>query len=168
MLMKPEPLAKAIGEAKKALPGSKTVLLSPQGRTFNKDVARELSSESALLLVCGRYEGVDQRFIDLEVDVEVSIGDYILTGGEIPAMVILDGVARLLPGVVGRKESLKSESFEDGLLDWPQYTRPTTFRGAEIPPVLKSGNHREIKKWREKMSLEITKKRRPDLFDKRT
>jgi len=111
---------------------------------------------------------VDQRLIELSVDMEISIGDYVLTGGEIPAMVLMDGIIRLMPGIVGKEESLQQESFENWLLDWPQYTRPSSYRGLEVPQVLQSGNHGDIQKWRKEKSFEITKKRRPDLFDKRT
>jgi tRNA (guanine37-N1)-methyltransferase len=119
-----------------------------------------------LILICGRYEGVDERIKDLAVDMEISIGDFILTGGEIPAMVLIDGVIRLLEGVVGKEESLKNESFENDLLDFPQYTRPDLYKGLKVPDVLLSGNHSKIKKWREEKSIEITAKKRPDLFDK--
>ena len=144
----------------------KTILLAPDGEKLQQTYFKRLSKLENLILICGRYEGVDHRFIELSIDMEISIGDYVLTGGEIPAMVLLDGIVRLLPGVVGKEQSLQSESFEDGLLDWPQYTRPPSFRGLDVPPVLQSGNHGDIKKWRKERSFEITKKRRPDLFDK--
>ncbi len=120
-----------------------------------------------LILICGRYEGVDERVKENIVDTEVSIGDYILTGGEVPAMVIIDGVIRLLDGVVGKSESLEFESFENNLLDFPQYTRPEDYKGQKIPEILLSGNHKEIKEWRRRKSEEITKIKRPDLFDKK-
>jgi len=128
MVMKPEPLAKAIREAKKTSPDSKTVLLSPQGRTFNKDAARELASENGLVLICGRYEGVDERICETLVDDEISVGDYVLTGGELAAMVIIDGVARLLPGVLGGSGAAGDDSHARGLLEGPHYTRPFEFR----------------------------------------
>lgn len=142
------------------------ILLSPKGEKLEQSGLKGLASYRNLILVCGRYEGVDQRIIDMAVDLEISIGDYILTGGELPAMVLIDGIVRLLPGVVGSEESLESESFENRLLDFPQYTRPPVFRNCPVPDVLLSGNHREILEWRRQRSLDITKKRRPDLFDK--
>ncbi len=145
----------------------KTILLTPGGERLQQACFRKLSVLENLILICGRYEGVDQRLIELSVDMEVSIGDYVLTGGEIPAMVLMDGIIRLMPGVVGKEESLQQESFENGLLDWPQYTRPSSYRGLEVPQVLQSGNHGDIQKWRKEKSFEITKKRRPDLFDKK-
>lgn len=146
----------------------KTILLTPGGERLQQACFKKLSVLENLVFICGRYEGVDQRIIELSVDMEISIGDYVLTGGEIPAMVLMDGIIRLMPGVVGKEESLYSESFENGLLDWPQYTRPSSYKGIEVPPVLKSGNHGDIQKWRKEKSFEITKKRRPDLVDKRT
>lgn len=144
----------------------KTILLTPSGDKLKQDTLKYLSSMENLILICGRYEGVDERIKDLVVDMEISIGDFILTGGEIPAMVIIDGVIRLLEGVVGKEESLKNESFENDLLDYPQYTRPDLYKGLKVPDVLISGNHSKIKKWREEKSVEITMKKRPDLFDK--
>lgn len=144
----------------------KTILLTPSGDKLKQNTLKYLSSMENLILICGRYEGVDERIKDLAVDMEISIGDFILTGGEIPAMVIIDGVIRLLEGVVGKEESLKNESFENDLLDYPQYTRPDLYKGLKVPDVLLSGNHSKIKKWREEKSVEITMKKRPDLFDK--
>ncbi|MGZ5501759.1 MAG: tRNA (guanosine(37)-N1)-methyltransferase TrmD [Nitrososphaeraceae archaeon] len=144
----------------------KTILLTPSGDKLKQDTLKYLSSMENLILICGRYEGVDERIKDLAVDMEISIGDFILTGGEIPAMVLIDGVIRLLEGVVGKEESLKNESFENDLLDYPQYTRPDLYKGLKVPDVLISGNHSKIKKWREEKSVEITMKKRPDLFDK--
>lgn len=145
----------------------KVILLTPGGERLHQDCFKKLSVLENLVLICGRYEGVDQRLIELSVDMEISIGDYVLTGGEIPAMVMIDGIIRLMPGVVGKEESLRQESFENGLLDWPQYTRPSSYRGLEVPGVLQNGNHGDIQKWRKEKSFDITKKRRPDLFDKR-
>ena len=144
----------------------KTILLAPRGEKMNQNKLKYLVNLENIILICGRYEGVDQRVIDSLIDFEISIGDYVLTGGEIPAMVIIDGVIRLLPGVVGKEESLKSESFEDNLLDYPQYTRPPVFKGMAVPKILLSGNHKDIQKWRKEKSLEITRIRRPDLIDK--
>jgi tRNA (guanine37-N1)-methyltransferase len=144
----------------------KTILLTPSGNKLKQNTLKYLSTMENLILICGRYEGVDERIKDLAVDMEISIGDFILTGGEIPAMVIIDGVIRLLEGVVGKEESLKNESFENDLLDYPQYTRPEIYKGLKVPDVLISGNHNKIKKWREEKSIEITAKKRPDLFDK--
>lgn len=142
---------------------AKTVLLSPQGAVFTQKKAKDLLSCSHLILVCGHYEGVDERFIDLCVDEEISMGDYILMGGELPAMVLTETVARLLPGVVGSPESIYSESLENGLLKYPQYTRPPVYEGLEVPPILRSGNHEEIRRWRQEQSELRTQKKRPDL-----
>jgi tRNA (guanine37-N1)-methyltransferase len=144
----------------------KTILLSPQGEKLTQKKLKSMSKLENIILICGRYEGVDERIKDQVIDFELSIGDYILTGGEIPAMVIIDGVIRLIEGVVGKEESLKSESFENNLLDFPQYTRPPIYKGLHVPEVLTSGNHKEIEKWRKEKSIEITRERRPDLFDK--
>jgi len=142
---------------------SRVILLTPQGKTFKQDRAQKLSKENHLILICGHYEGVDERVRDI-VDEEISIGDYILTGGEIPAMVVVDSVVRLIPGVVGNEESIKDESFSDGLLEYPQYTRPAEYEDKKVPEVLLSGDHEEIRKWREEKSQEKTKKRRADLI----
>ena len=144
----------------------KVILLSPKGIKLNQKILKYFSTLENLIIICGRYEGVDERVNDLVTDMEISIGDYVLTGGEIPAMVIIDGVVRLLSGVLGKKESLISESFEKDLLEFPQYTRPFDYKGLKVPEILLKGNHKEIEKWRKKKSLEITKKNRPDLFDK--
>jgi tRNA (guanine37-N1)-methyltransferase len=165
MVMKPEPLVRALEAVQqKEGPKARVVLLSPQGRLFNQEVARELSRLPRLILVCGKYEGVDDRVRILAVDEEISIGDYILTGGELAAMVILEATARLLPGVLGDEESSREESFSQGLLEYPQYTRPREFRGCLVPEVLLSGNHREIAAWRRRKSLEQTFEKRPDLL----
>ena len=139
------------------------MLLSPQGRTWSQQLAAEFVTISQVILVCGRYEGIDQRVIDCLVDDEISIGDFILSGGEIPAMVVLDSVVRLIPGALGAVESTLNESFSTGLLDHPQYTRPADFRGLGVPPVLLSGNHAEIERWRKEQALEKTRKNRPEL-----
>jgi tRNA (guanine37-N1)-methyltransferase len=173
MVLMAEPLDRAISHIKKknsikdkAL--QKVILLTPGGKVLKQETLKDMSKLENIILICGRYEGVDQRLIDLLVDMEISIGDYVLTGGEIPAMVLIDGIVRLMPGVVGKVESLQSESFEDGLLDWPQYTRPPSYRGMKVPEVLTGGNHGDIEKWRKEKAEEITRKQRPDLFDKST
>jgi tRNA (guanine37-N1)-methyltransferase len=168
MVMKPEPLVAAI----EALAGPKgpdrearVVLMSPQGRLLSQQRLSELAGEARLVLVCGRYEGVDQRAIDLAVDEEISIGDYVLSGGEVPAMALIEGVARLLPGVLGNPESLAAESFQAGMLEGPQYTRPAVFRGLEVPQVLRSGDHGAVARWRAERARDLTRKRRPDLLE---
>lgn len=171
MVLMPEPLDKAVNFIRKKnkvgnKENQKTLLLTPRGNKLNQAGLKYLAGLENIILICGRYEGVDQRVIESLVDMELSIGDYVLTGGEVPAMVIIDGVIRLLPGVVGKEESLKTESFENNLLDYPQYTRPEIFKGMSVPGVLVSGNHKKIKKWRKEKSLEITRTKRPDLFDK--
>ncbi len=163
MLMKPEPIFAAV-ESLPVLPRREVILMSPQGETMNQPLLRELAHNyDQLVVICGHYEGVDERVLNL-VTREISLGDFILTGGEIPAMALLNGVMRLLPGTVGKVESIKLESFEDGLLDYPQYTRPANFRGWKVPDVLLSGNHAEIAKWRLKQQIERTRDRRPDLL----
>ncbi|MCL2504196.1 MAG: tRNA (guanosine(37)-N1)-methyltransferase TrmD [Coriobacteriia bacterium] len=164
MLMKPEPLFEAIEAISAMAQDTPHILfLSPGGRPFTQQVAKELSGRQRLLLVCGRYEGFDQRALDL-ADAELSIGDYVLTGGELPAMVVIDAVARLLPGVLGDCGSCVEESFSAGLLEYPQYTRPATYRGVEVPEVLRSGDHARIAAWRREMSLAKTLQVRPDLL----
>ena len=167
MVMKPEPLVEAV----EALAGPKgpgrsarVALMSPQGRPFTQDLARELARESHLVLVCGRYEGVDQRAIDLGMDEEISIGDYVLSGGEVPAMAVIEATLRLVPGVLGNPESATTESFQTSRLEGPHYTRPARFRGLEVPAVLRSGDHAAIARWREERALERTRRRRPDLL----
>ncbi len=142
------------------------IMLSPKGELLKQKTLREFSGMENIILICGRYEGVDERVMDLCVDREISIGDYILSGGEIAAMVIIDGVIRLLPNVLNKELSSTLESFEDGLLDYPQYTRPPLFKNLRVPDVLLQGNHQDIEKYRKNASYEITKKRRPDLIDK--
>jgi tRNA (guanine37-N1)-methyltransferase len=166
MVMKVEPVWRALKELRalgKAKRGKKIVLLTPQGRRLDQKLAKRLSKERSLVLVCGHYEGVDERIRGL-ADEEISIGDYILTCGEIPALALIDCVARLLPGVLGAAESLKSESFENGLLEYPQYTRPAVFRNMEVPQVLLSGDHKEIEKWRKAEAVKRTRERRPDII----
>ena len=144
---------------------AKVIYLSPQGKTLNQEKVKELSKENHLILLCGHYEGIDQRVLDEIVDEEISIGDYVLTGGELPAMVLVDSVSRYVEGVL-KEESIKEESFSNNLLEYPQYTRPEEFRGKKVPEVLISGHHENIKKWREEKALEVTKKKRPDLLNK--
>ena len=163
MVMKPEPVAKAVEEVCRPLSQPWRILLSPQGVPLSQAKVVELAGRETLVLVCGRYEGIDER-IRTFVDEEISIGDYILSGGEIAALVVIDAVARLVPGVVGRKESTEHESFSDGLLEYPQYTRPEEFRGLHVPEVLLSGNHAEIARWRRRQSLLRTRERRPELL----
>ena len=162
MLMKPEPLFEAI----EALSREKTrvILLSPSGRKFEQSIARELAKAEDLLFVTGHYEGVDERVREVLVDDELSIGDYVLTNGALPAMVVVDAVTRLLPGVLGDDESSHDESFSAGLLEYPQYTRPAEFRGMKVPDMLLSGNHAEIEKWRREQARQRTQQRRPDLL----
>lgn len=165
MVMKPEPLFAAVETVQAmAEPPGHVVLLTPQGRLLNQQIARELSQLPRLVLICGRYEGVDERVREHLVDDEVSIGDYVLGGGELPAMVLIETVARLVPGVLGSAESLTHESHTDGLLEYPQYTRPEEFRGWKVPDVLLSGHHGEVEKWRDQQRLERTRQRRPDLL----
>ncbi len=167
MVMKPEPFFRAV-EAVTAERGrpSAVVLMTPQGEQFSQATAVRLSRLERLVLLCGRYEGVDERVAEALVTDEVSIGDYVLTGGELPALVVLDAVARLVPGVVGDAGSVEADSFERGLLDHPHYTRPASFRGLEVPAVLTSGHHGEIERWRREQRVRRTLARRPDLIDR--
>ncbi len=164
MVMKIEPIARAIEQIKSQNPSAWTIYLSPQGRPLNQEMVLRLSSRPHLILLCGRYEGVDERVRDLFVDEEISIGDYILTGGELAAMVLIDAVSRLLPGVLGSERSAEDDSFFDSLLEYPQYTRPSNFKGSGVPEVLLSGNHSAISHWRREKALERTSARRPDLL----
>jgi tRNA (guanine37-N1)-methyltransferase len=167
MVMKPEPLAAAIRDANKTLHAAKTVMLTPQGRVFNQQMARELASFEGLILVCGRYEGVDERICHDLIDYEISIGDYVITGGELAAMIIIDAVTRLIPGALGGEDAAEKDSFSDGLLEHAHYTRPSKFEGREVPEVLLSGHHREIEKWRLESSMMRTLIKRPDLLQKK-
>lgn len=164
MVMMPQPIASAI-QAVDPEHKAKRIYLSPKGRVFNQKIVLEYSKEERLLFLCGHYEGVDQRVIDLFIDEELSIGDFVLTGGEIPAMAVIDAVARYVDGVING-ESLNQESFASGTLEYPHYTRPQEFMGLKVPEVLTSGNHGKVDEWRAKMSEEITKKKRPDLLNK--
>jgi tRNA (guanine37-N1)-methyltransferase len=167
MVMKCEPVFRAVEAlASRARTGRpKVILMTPQGRRFEQRIAEELAAQSHLILVCGRYEGVDERIREHLVDDEISIGDYVLMGGELAALVVADAVSRLVPGVLGAEESPVSESFSSGLLEYPQYTRPVVFRGYGVPEVLLSGNHAEIEKWRRREALRRTLDRRPDLLE---
>ena len=163
MLMKPGPIFSAV-ESLPTLQRREVIMMSPQGETINQPLLRELAGNyDQIVIICGHYEGVDERVLEL-VTREVSLGDFILTGGEIPSMALINGVGRLLPGTVGKAESLKLESFEEGLLDFPQYTRPATLRDHKVPDVLLSGNHAAIARWRYVQQIDRTRKRRPDLF----
>ncbi len=164
MVMKPD----VVYDAYKSVyeENAKVIYLSPQGKTLNQKKVEELSKEKHLILLCGHYEGIDQRVIDKIVDEEISIGDYVLTGGEIPAMVLIDTVSRYIDGVLNQ-ESIKEESFSQGLLEYPQYTRPEVFEGEKVPEILLSGHHENIEKWRKEQALKITKQKRPDLLKRR-
>lgn len=166
MVMKPEPLFRAVEALSHQASSeeSRVVLLSPQGQLFNQKLAEEFASLKQITLVCGRYEGVDERVVEYLVDDEVSIGDYVLSGGEIPAMIIVDAVTRLLPGALGCGESAERESFAEGLLDYPHYTRPAEYRGMKTPEVLLGGHHAQIEKWRRRKAIEKTVRCRPDLI----
>ena len=166
MVMKVEPVARAIESVRSQNSLGRTIYLTPQGTPFNQDLARRLSTHPHLILLCGRYEGVDERVRDLFIDEEISIGDYVLTGGELAAMVLIDAVSRLIPGVLGSDRSAEDDSFFNSLLEYPQYTRPFDFRGHCVPEVLVSGNHLAISSWRRKEALRRTWARRPDLLAK--
>lgn len=169
MIMQAPPLQAAIEEARKYCQGSsKVIYLSPQGVPFNHQKAVELSQADNLILLCGRYEGIDERLLQYSVDEEISMGDFVVSGGELPAMMLMDAVLRLVPGVLGDIQSAEQDSFSDGLLDCPHYTKPLEFQGMGIPDVLRSGNHALIAEWRLKQSLQRTLERRPDLLEKRS
>lgn len=164
MLMKVQPLKDAIESARQWVPNAKVIYLSPQGRTLTQEGVQQLAKEAEFILVAGRYEGVDERLIQSQVDEEWSIGDFVLSGGELPAMVLMDSVFRMVPGVLGKQASADEDSFADGLLDCPHYTRPEVLEGEPVPPVLLSGNHEAIRRWRLKQKLGRTWQRRPDLL----
>ena len=161
MIMKPDVVYSAYNSIKDK--NAKVIYMSPQGNTLNQKKVEELSKEEHLVILCGHYEGIDQRVLDKIVDEEISIGDYVLTGGELPAMVLIDSVSRYVEGVL-KEDSIKEESFSNGLLEYPQYTRPEVFEGEKVPEILLSGHHENIDKWRKEKSLEITKKKRPELI----
>jgi len=165
MVMMAQPIMDAMADVMKQHPGAKRIYMGPRGRRLTTSLARELAQEKELILLCGHYEGVDQRALDTCVDEEISIGDYILTGGEPAAMVLIDCVSRFIPGVLGCDESPEEESFSDGLLEYPQYTRPREVNGMEVPPILLNGDHAKIRAWRRRESLAATLKSRPDLLD---
>lgn len=162
MVMKIEPVWRALTELQKAGGRGRVILLTPQGQRYEQKIAKRLSKEKRLILICGHYEGVDERIREL-ADEEISIGDYVMTCGEIPALVLIDSVVRLIPGVLGHDESIKNESFENNLLEYPQYTRPAEFREMKVPQVLLSGDHKKIEEWRKKEAMKRTAERRPDL-----
>lgn len=166
MIMQPDPIYRAYEAILKSTEKKpKVIYMSPQGEVFNQEIARNLAEEEHLVFLCGHYEGVDERIIEEIVDSEISIGDYVLTGGEIPAMVVIDAVSRLLPGVLSSEDSYKNESHYSGLLEYPQYTRPVEFMGRKVPDVLLSGHHANIEKWRMRKSLERTLIKRPDMIE---
>jgi tRNA (guanine37-N1)-methyltransferase len=167
MVMKPEPIFEAVEFAESAVKAEKkrVILLSPQGKLFNQQIAREYSGQEHLILICGHYEGVDERVKTIVTD-EISMGDFILTGGEIPALAVIDATIRFVPGVLGSEESPENESFSEGLLEYPQYTRPPVYRNLKVPEVLLSGNHKEIQLFRRREALRRTYEKRPDLFRK--
>ncbi|MGN0435729.1 MAG: tRNA (guanosine(37)-N1)-methyltransferase TrmD [Wujia sp.] len=168
MLMQPKPVYDAYMSILDKIENknARVLYMTPQGKPFNQSMAEELSKEEDLILLCGHYEGIDERVLELIVTDNVSIGDFVLTGGELPAMMIVDAVSRLVPGVLGSDESALYESFYDGLLEYPQYTRPEEFMGMKVPEVLKSGHHKKIAEWRREQSLNRTRDRRPDLYEK--
>ena len=165
MVMKPEPIARAVTDLKRKSPQSKVVLMSPQGTPFKQQHAAALAAESGLIFLCGRYAGFDERVRQTLVDAEFSIGDFVLTGGELPAMVMIDAISRYLPGVLGSSDSVENDSFGDGLLECPQYTRPAVFSGMSVPEVLLSGDHGKVASWRREQQLLRTLQRRPELLD---
>jgi tRNA (guanine37-N1)-methyltransferase len=168
MVMKPEPIVGALDALRERGPNPRVLLLTPQGRLFTQEIARSLSGIPRLVLVCGRYEGVDERVAQYFCDDQISVGDYVLSGGELAAMIVVDAVARLIPGVLGNMDSPGRDSFTEALLEYPQYTRPQEYRGHRVPDVLLSGHHDVIEKWRRGQALLRTRMRRPDLFDRFT
>ncbi len=166
MVMKCEPIYKAVESLKGENSLEHIVLLSPGGQLLTQEKVKEMAQWKDCVLICGRYEGVDERVVDNLVTEEISIGDYVLSGGELPALVVIEAISRMIPGVVGEWESVVNDSLYDGLLSYPQYTKPVEFRGMKVPEVLLSGNHQQIKKWREEQAILRTKKKRPDLYEK--
>ncbi len=166
MVMKCEPLFAAVESLRDTNSCTRVILMSPRGRRLTQDIVRELAQQPDLVLICARYEGVDERVSQALCTDEISIGDYVLSGGELPALVVIEAVSRMIPGVIGDYESVETDSFYDGILGAPQYTRPPEFRGMEAPAVLREGNHAVIRKWRRKEALRATKARRPDLLEK--
>lgn len=170
LVLKPQPVFDAAAEVKSAgdAPPDRVILLCPQGKPFKQEDARELAGEDRLMFICGHYEGYDERIREHLITDEYSIGDFVLTGGELGAMVMADSITRLLPGVLGNEQSAHTDSFEDGLLEYPQYTRPADFRGMTVPDILLSGDHGKIAEWRQNQAMKRTKERRPDLWEKYT
>jgi len=166
MVMRPEPIVRGLRHTKELLPDPRVILMTPQGRLFDQATAEELAALNHMVMVCGRYEGLDERVRSF-VDDEISVGDYILSGGETGAMVVIDTVSRLIPGVLGADSHIEGESFYEGLLEYPQYTRPRVFEGVEVPAILLEGHHQKIRRWRKKQALARTLARRPDLLEDR-
>jgi len=166
MVMTAEPVSRACAHARDISGNAALVYLTPHGRRYDQIAAKKLSALGSVILLCGHYEGIDQRALDGAVDMEISMGDYILTGGELAALAVIDSVSRLIPGVLGKDESFENESFANGLLEYPQYTRPEVFRGVGVPEVLLSGHHKNIREWRRRQSVIITARKRPDLLAK--
>ena len=165
MVMKPEPVGRALAALKKKAPNSRVLLMTPQGQPFNQGHAKRLAQEDGLIFLCGRYAGFDERIRESMIDEEFSLGDFVLTGGELPAMVMIDAISRHLTGVLGNTSSAETDSFADGLLEFPQYTRPADYQGMKVPEVLLSGDHGKIAEWRREQQLSRTLQRRPDLLD---
>lgn len=166
MVMQPQPIFDCYKSIENKIGKSRVIYLTPQGKVFNQQMAKEFANEENLVFLCGHYEGIDERVLEMIVTDNVSIGDYVLTGGELPAMVMIDSISRMVPGVLSNKASAKDESFSENLLEYPQYTRPVEFMGRKVPEVLLSGHHENIRKWRSEQSLIRTKERRPDLLSK--
>ncbi len=166
MVMAPQPIFDAVKKIKKSK-NARVILMCPSGKRLDQALAKSLSKRSQIVIICGHYEGVDARVGERLADESISIGDYVLTGGELPAMVMVDCLTRLVPGVLGKKESLQTESFENNLLEYPQYTRPANFRGMKVPNVLLSGHHKDIESWRKAQALKVTRKKRPELLKKK-
>ena len=164
MVMTPQPIVDCIKDVKKSNKG-KVIFLGPRGKTFNQELSKELAAEEELIFLCGHYEGIDERVYNY-IDMEISLGDFVLTGGEMAAIPVIDSLLRFIPDVLGKEESFQDESYSEGLLEYPQYTRPVEFEGLKVPDILLSGHHENIRKWRRKQSLLITKERREDLYEK--
>jgi tRNA (guanine37-N1)-methyltransferase len=167
MVMKPEPIFESVESILGSPPCCPVIYLSPQGRPFTSEIARDFTRYEQVALLCGRYEGIDERVIEHLVTEQISIGDFVVTGGELPALMVIDAVSRFIPGVLGDPDGAMDDSFGDGLLEYPQYTRPENFRGWKVPPVLLSGNHAQIAEWRHEQSLIRTRRQRPDLLEKK-
>ncbi|WP_300282377.1 tRNA (guanosine(37)-N1)-methyltransferase TrmD [Peptacetobacter sp.] len=166
MVMTPQPIIDTYKYIVKEnnIKSPRVIYLTPKGKVHCQEIAKKMATEEDIILLCGHYEGIDQRVIDMIVTDEISVGDYVLTGGELPALIVIDSISRLIPGVLGQNESFEDESFENNLLEYPQYTRPRVYEGIEVPEVLLSGNHKKIDEWRKEESIKITKERRPDLL----